>query len=252
MNSSNVTQPTSLSEHLLNFGRHFEHCSDVNGAPEYLPAQERLKRWTQPRGPQQVDESKPDNSRGLDQWHAGTRLVTAAPLDKADALRVVGDYVTGQLEGTRILDIGCGIGYLSSWYAACRPAARVFGIDLSASNIMLARRFAAARHIRNLQLAVCDARHYVPDEAFDTIIDTQGLVGPEIGPADIRRMLSWLKPGGKFICAPALETLDQFVAFLDKLESAMCHISSLKWLAFSVGNGRGVYPAMIIAPDASE
>lgn len=252
MNSFNVISAASLSEHLLNFGRHFEHCGEIGGAADHLPEHERLKHWMEPRRSRWADESKFDNSRALHRRDVGTRLACAGPLDKVDAIRVVGDYVTSELEGTRILDVGCGSGYLSSWYAACRPAARVFGIDLCASKIMLAKRFAAENQIHNIHYAVCDARHFVPDKPFDTIIDTQGMVGPEIGPDDIRRVLSWLKPAGKFICVPALETLNQFVAFLDNLESAMCLISSLKWLAFSVGNGRGVYPAMIIAPDASE
>ena len=252
MNPSNVTLAGSLSEHLLNFRLHFEHGGEIGGAADHLPEHERLRHLGEPRRPRQADESEFDHSREIHQWDVQTRQASAGALDKADAIRVVGDYVTSELEGARILDVGCGVGYLSSWYAAYKPGTQVLGLELSASRIMLARQFALAQQIRNLRFEVCDARHFVPDAPFDTIVDTQGMVGPEIGPADIRRVMSWLKPGGKFICVPALGTLAQFVDFLDKLEAAMCRIAKLRWLEFSAGNGRGVFPAMIIAPDASE
>ncbi|MCB1908719.1 MAG: hypothetical protein KDH15_15225 [Rhodocyclaceae bacterium] len=85
MNSSNVTLPTSLSEHLLNFGRHFAYRGEMNGEADRLPEHEQLKNWAEPRMPKRDEESKFIDPRSRHPLDAGTRLVTAGPLDKADS-----------------------------------------------------------------------------------------------------------------------------------------------------------------------
>ena len=64
-----------------------------------------------------------------------------------------------------VLDIGCGIGYLA--YDVAAKAKKVFGIDISASNIAYAKE-----HYKrdNLEFIVGDATAYPFKEKFDKVI----------------------------------------------------------------------------------
>jgi 2-polyprenyl-3-methyl-5-hydroxy-6-metoxy-1,4-benzoquinol methylase len=58
---------------------------------------------------------------------------------KADAIRVCGQFVAERLTGPRVLDVGCNIGYLSTWYARVHPAIQVTGVDISSASICVRR-----------------------------------------------------------------------------------------------------------------
>lgn len=66
---------------------------------------------------------------------------------KADAIRASGEFVRSRIPPTeRILDIGCGIGYLTTYYAMTYSACTIIGCDVSKKSIETARAEAAKRH----------------------------------------------------------------------------------------------------------
>jgi len=74
-----------------------------------------------------------------------------------------------QLDGARILELGCGDGRLT--FVLAETAARVVGIDPDAGAIALARRRATANGIPNVQFRVAPAqRPRAGRERFDTAI----------------------------------------------------------------------------------
>ena len=65
----------------------------------------------------------------------------------------------------RVLDLGCGCGYLTQYIATLAPHMSVLGLDILPANIEAARaRYGSDRH----QFEVRDCRHLVEAEADDT------------------------------------------------------------------------------------
>jgi SAM-dependent methyltransferase len=107
--------------------------------------------------------------------------------------------------GTKVLDVGCGVGRWSRRLAA--RGAEVTGIDLSPTMISEARRRAAlqgvAQHCRfQVQdLAVLDA-----GETFDVVLGVtvlQHILGPRALRAAVQRMSAHLAEGGRMIVLEA-------------------------------------------------
>src|SRR5256885_14165135 len=59
-----------------------------------------------------------------------------------------------------VLDIGCGFGLFSLYYAATGPGRVVRGLDLSGRRIAMARRAARRRRLGNLAHALGDPRDF--------------------------------------------------------------------------------------------
>ena len=69
----------------------------------------------------------------------------------------VGSPIAAHLEGAQtILDVGCGIGLLTTFYAQRCPGATVVGIDRSPASITLARQRAEALGLSNLRFECLD------------------------------------------------------------------------------------------------
>lgn len=82
---------------------------------------------------------------------------------KADTIRASGEAINGYLSGrNRILDLGCGIGYLSSWYASVNSDRKVVGVDISEKSIRQARRVAERLGIQNVEFKVGDCTKSLP------------------------------------------------------------------------------------------
>ena len=99
--------------------------------------------------------------------------------------------------GKRVLDVGCGNGYVLSRYA--REGAYTFGIDLTTTAIDLSRRRFELERLTGSFLTGSAEELPFPDDSFDCVCsmgvlhhtpDTAGAF------AEIRRVL---KPGGRFI-----------------------------------------------------
>lgn len=96
---------------------------------------------------------------------------------------VLGPAIAGALAGAqRVLDVGCGVGILTTWYATCFPDATFVGIDRSLKSIETARRFAQSHQLENVSFHHCEIpRHEIPG-IFDTIVATQALFQSESDP----------------------------------------------------------------------
>jgi 2-polyprenyl-6-hydroxyphenyl methylase/3-demethylubiquinone-9 3-methyltransferase len=75
---------------------------------------------------------------------------------------------SGDLEGKKVLDVGCGGGLLSEEFA--RAGAQVFGIDLSLSSIAIAKAHAEASGLKiDYRVSAAEAIGY-RDEYFDIVV----------------------------------------------------------------------------------
>jgi 2-polyprenyl-6-hydroxyphenyl methylase/3-demethylubiquinone-9 3-methyltransferase len=79
----------------------------------------------------------------------------------------------GDVRGLRVLDVGCGGGYLAEAFA--RAGAEVCAVDLSAGTIEAARRHAAAAGL-SVTYRAADARALpYPDASFDAVLSSEFL-----------------------------------------------------------------------------
>jgi arsenite methyltransferase len=125
-----------------------------------------------------------------------------------EALYSTGDVVAqrrviletlGLREGQRVLDIGCGPGFLASEMAGVVGAGgAVHGIDVSPSMLEVAARRDAAEGAAPIELSEQDASHLsFPDASFDVAVSTQVYEYVEDMPAALAEARRALAPGGR-------------------------------------------------------
>ncbi len=105
--------------------------------------------------------------------------------------------------GARVLDLGCGTGEPALAFAsAIGPTGRVTATDLTDEMLSVARDRAAALKIKNVDFvhtAIEDLNF--PAASFDAVVSRWGLIFAEDVPAQLRRIRSWLRPGGRIALA---------------------------------------------------
>ena len=107
--------------------------------------------------------------------------------------------------GTRVLDVGCGVGRWSSLLAA--RGGLVTGMDLSPTMITQAQRRARAMGVANrCRFLVQDLAQLDAGETFDLIVGVtvlQHILEPQALQAAVQRMADHLAPGGRMVLLEA-------------------------------------------------
>jgi len=100
-----------------------------------------------------------------------------------DYYLAIGSRVADRISGARsILDVGCGVGILTTFYARQHPDKTFVGIDRSPASIMRAQEQAKALGLTNVQFECLDLDHTTPPRSFDLILTTHALVQAEQDP----------------------------------------------------------------------
>ena len=81
-------------------------------------------------------------------------------------LHKIGQYLPR--EG-RVLDVGCGFGLFSLYYALTHPGIEVHGFDVNPTRVAMAARAAARLGLNNVTYETRDARDFVAAKQFDAI-----------------------------------------------------------------------------------
>jgi SAM-dependent methyltransferase len=107
----------------------------------------------------------------------------------------IGQYLP---ESGPILDIGCGFGLFSLYFAATGPRRVLRGLDLNGRRIALARRAAARLGLDNVVYEEADARHFKGDgEVLAAyMLDIVHHVPPAAVPPLLAQLRRALPPGG--------------------------------------------------------
>ncbi|MEO6307080.1 MAG: class I SAM-dependent methyltransferase [Nitrospiraceae bacterium] len=82
-------------------------------------------------------------------------------------------------EARSILDMGCGVGILTTFYARQYPDKTFVGIDRSPASIVRAQEQSKALGLRNVRFECLDLDHTAPTRSYDLILATHALVQAE-------------------------------------------------------------------------
>jgi SAM-dependent methyltransferase len=100
-----------------------------------------------------------------------------------------------------ILDLGCGFGLFSLYIAACKPHARVIGLDINARRLEIARASARQLGIANASFVQQDLRDWRPDQpiAGAYALDIFHHLPIENGNRLLNDLFARLEGGGRFL-----------------------------------------------------
>lgn len=114
---------------------------------------------------------------------AQPRSVPALYSQRYEYYLQVGSRVARHLHGApSVLDVGCGIGVLTTFYAQQHPNCDVLGVDRSSASIDLARQRGQKLGLTNLRFECLDIDQQVLAGAFDLVIATHTLLQSEQDP----------------------------------------------------------------------
>jgi SAM-dependent methyltransferase len=113
-------------------------------------------------------------------------------------LEEIGQYLPAS---GAVLDIGCGFGLFSLYYAATAPARFVRGLDLNARRIAMARRAAQRLGLDNVAYEQGDARDFKGDSEVVAayMLDIVHHVPPATVPPLLAQLRRCLAPGGRLL-----------------------------------------------------
>jgi 2-polyprenyl-3-methyl-5-hydroxy-6-metoxy-1,4-benzoquinol methylase len=97
-----------------------------------------------------------------------------------------------------VLDIGCGFGLFSLYYASTGPGRLVRGIDLNPRRIGMARRAATRLGLENVVYEELDARHFKGDSPVSAayMLDIVHHLPDDAVPSLLRELHRAIAPGG--------------------------------------------------------
>jgi SAM-dependent methyltransferase len=100
-----------------------------------------------------------------------------------DYYLAIGSRVADHIgESRSILDVGCGVGILTTFYARLYPDKTLVGIDRSPASIARAQEQAKALGLANVRFECLDLDHTAPTRSYDLILATHALVQAEQDP----------------------------------------------------------------------
>lgn len=101
-----------------------------------------------------------------------------------------------ELEGKKVLDLGCGYGW-HCIYAKEQGAAEVVGVDLSEKMLEVAREKSGTLKIEYICSAIEDIS--LPEDTFDLVLSSLAFHYLETFDPVAKKVYSLLKPGGTFV-----------------------------------------------------
>ena len=174
------------------------------------------------------------------------RIAGVVHSEKADAIRIIAESVKPYIfEKDSILDLGCHIGYLTSWYALSNLSSFVVGIDSALASIKTAQFYAKELGINNVHYEGADLKTLKLKQKFDVIVDSQSICYCENQEKIFHNLSRLINQSGTLITIPAIGTLEEITQFINRLESANWGIKIFEFIQHEDLGNRQAYPFII-------
>ena len=133
--------------------------------------------------------------RNAEEWH---RSYGERDPNRGDLLDPLILDLLGEVKGKRILDAGCGDGYLSRKLA--RLGAQVTGVEISERMLAYARQEQEYEPLEiSYHLASCSSLSFLPDSAFDVVLTNNVIQDLADYQEAFREFCRLLRPGGTYL-----------------------------------------------------
>lgn len=130
-----------------------------------------------------------------DEWFGSTSLPVYAPLMKTEKEL----NLFGNIEGKRVLDIGCGSGH-SLKYMGDKNAKELWGLDISTSQIENAKKhLKSSGYSAKLFESPMEINPGIPEEYFDIVYSIYAFGWTQNLEMSLKQVSKYLKPGGIFV-----------------------------------------------------
>jgi ubiquinone/menaquinone biosynthesis C-methylase UbiE len=141
-------------------------------------------------------------------FYGGTALPSYGPLaETEDELHLIPD-----LNGKRVLELGCGSGHSLAYLRENKNASELWGLDFSEEQIRFTKELLDEKGIpAKLFLSSMDENPGIPENYFDLVVSIYALGWTPDLPQTLALVHSYLKPGGVFIFSgehPAYQYLE--------------------------------------------
>ena len=240
-----------IRSHLESFGiRHFEEAEYWKWGGGKIGAR-RVRALNRLRAPLAQEIATHGQRQRFYEYIATEQIVNVVASMKADAIAASGLAAQKYLaKCERIIDLGCSVGYLTTWYAKQLPLASIVGIDCVPANITTAVSEAAKRGLDNCGFQVADAGMLATSHPFDAIVDTQTLLWgsqEELLATEktLHSLLAQATSKVVFISIPPLGTSEEARVLMELLTRVNLGLTHFRFALFDDLSERGAYPVFV-------
>ncbi len=235
----------TLREHLAHYGfKDFDSSEFYRFWGGRQLGEGKAKMLDRLRKPLEKDDVRPDDVLRFYEFIADPDVAAVVHSLKTDAIRTSGEAVWQRIKGRKkILDFGCNIGYLSTWYAS-QGSNQVTGVDISARSIEQAKKFAASLGCDGVTFLHGDARKIFQGVQFDAIVDTQTLYTVPKKRQTLKHLYTLLHDDGIVVTIPPIRTVEKISAYLELLSLSGFYIHTLDFIVFSALGEADAYPVI--------
>ena len=142
------------------------------------------------------------------------------------------NFVLKNLRGRKkVLDIGCSIGYLTSYYALKIPQSSFVGIDFSLESVKTANNMKKELKISNVDFIASDMNNInYPDRYFDYIVDTQSIYYSKNYLKTFNHLKKKLSDTGTLITMPGIGEKDQIKLYINQIQTAGFSVQDFRFI----------------------
>lgn len=240
-----------LGRHLLSFGIQQFNSDQYWSWGGKLLGPNRAERLNQLRQPA-IDGSTAKEMEPFYDYISQPTVAKVVHSMKADAIRVSGIAAESALPlKGHVLELGCSIGYLTTYYGLRSAPRDVMGADLSEKTVSRARLEASKRKVGNVAFHRGDITESLPGSKFDAIVSTQVLGTIANRSNALSLVAQALSPAGILVSIEALG--DYLLAESYVAEAAACglRLTDFDFVYFSDLGEKGAYPIFKLALEGS-
>ena len=226
----------SIKEHLKLFNifrfNNFDEIEDFSLNSNWTePTNEEIK-FLNHREKADPSSSIKDNLRFYSALGKSGLLQSAILSERYGSYESTSSFVLENLHGTKkVLDVGCSIGYLTTYYALKIPESSFIGIDFSLESIKTANNMKKQLNLDNIDFAHSDMNNIkYPDKYFDYIVDTQSIYYSKNYLETFNHLKKKLSSYGILITMPGIGEKNQIKLYINQIQTAGFSVQDFRFI----------------------